>query len=224
MAIKEYEVPGFWGFYESPYVQEGDLDYAFLSDPSELDLESEALFNDFLRYHMDYTLDKEYIDEVGSAYTLSFDTVMRQYIPSWQDSTYVEVEMPKAYNFSSDRCFAKCNLNPKVISEIETYLQEHRDAFEKYIKDRFTSRDGFWSNYSNDPKDWNMNLNEADHNELSAIFDFIIGEDGVDTANMMTLEYLSSNGLDYDTYLVNRNYASLEKYMNENGGTLPESY
>ena len=66
---------------------------------------------------------------------------------------------------------------------IKTYIFNNYKNWDKYIKDNFTSYDGFFSYYSNDVnnKDWNINNilnNKEDNHKLEYILDFIaINED-----------------------------------------------
>lgn len=221
----EYEVPGFWGFYESPYVEEGDLEWTFLDDPNSLPEEAQEAMNDFFREKMNWDIDKKFMDNVGEVYTGYFDDAMKSIIPSWKGSTFVEIESPKYYNYSSDRCFAKTVIDDAVAKEIKEYIESNRAAFDNFIINKFRPSDGFIPFYSNDPTEWLKALTDMDHNELSIIFEFILSNEDSDyegELNEDTYDYLRSNGGDYDYFLYEKNADAFQKYMKEKGFDLEE--
>lgn len=220
----EYEVPGFWGFYNSGYVEESDLIWTFLDDPNSLPDEAEEAVEDFFGSEMDYSIDKEYMNNVGEVYTKKFDEAMKDILPSWKGSTFVEIESPKSYNFTTDRCFAKTVIDDAVAGDIKEYIESNKAAFDKFISDRFRARDGFIPFYSNDPEKWTKALTEMDYNELSAVFDFILENERVDTdeINIFALNTLIEDGADYNGYLYEKNADAFQKYMKEKGFDLEE--
>ena len=218
----EYEVPGFWGFYESPFTDEGDIEWNFFDDPNSLNPKTKELFDEFLGKEADWSYDKEFVDGIGEAYTNEFDSLIKEAIPSWKGSEYIEIDSPKAYNFSTDRVFARTKIDDKVSEEIMNYIKDHQDEFEALLKEKFTARDGFIPYYSNDIKEWQKSLSDMDHNELSTIFECILGKEGIESLNLSVLDYVMSNGMDYATHIVNKNYKALEEYIKENGGEMPE--
>lgn len=69
---------------------------------------------------------------------------------------------PREYNFTTDRVFVTLPIN----DFLRMCAQLDRDVLDAVIAERFTSRDGFISWYSNDSRDWfDKPLAEWDHNE-----------------------------------------------------------
>jgi hypothetical protein len=58
---------------------------------------------------------------------------------------------PREYNFVNDSIDVEIEFFPENLSK---YINEHFDSFKEYIKDNYTSYDGFLSHYSNDAEDW----------------------------------------------------------------------
>lgn len=220
----EFEVPGFWGFYESNYVYSGDLEYMFFNDYDSLDSKTKELYQRFVDYEMDWQIDQDFIENVCKAYVDAFNNTMSEVLPHWNPAEFNLCSMPKYYNFESDRCFAKSIFSNDVISDIEDYLNKHRDSFVEYIRKRFTSCDGYFSNYSNDIKDWEMPLHKMDYNELGAVIHFILKDSGVDVdaINCDALEELNDSCDSYEYYITRKNQAKLDAYIKENGGTIEE--
>ena len=218
------DVPGFWGFYCSSYTENTDLEYFFFNDYDCLDDKTKALYREFMDRKADYSFDSDFINNVCRIYVEKFDERVRDVIKSWESSEFEMCSMPKYYNFECDRCFAKVLITDDVEEEIMDYLEAHHQEWEQYIRRRFTSGDGFFSNYSNNIEDWQMPIRKMDWNELAAVIDFILRSEDVDynDINCQTYEELSGQGLDYDFYIVNKNQAALNEFIIENGGSLED--
>lgn len=220
----EFEVPGFWGFYESNYVYSGDLEYMFFNDYDSLDKKTKELYQKFIDYEMDWQIDQDFIENVCKAYVDAFNNTMSEVLPHWNPAEFNLCCMPKYYNYESDRCFAKSVFSDDVVSDIELYLKNHRDNFIEYIRKRFTSCDGYFSNYSNRIEDWDIPLNKMDYNELGAVIHFIMKDSGIDidSINCDALEQLEDKAESYEYYITRKNQAKLNAYIKENGGTIEE--
>jgi uncharacterized protein with von Willebrand factor type A (vWA) domain len=78
------------------------------------------------------------------------------------NARFESMESPKEYNFQTDRLFIELP-ETSAVAFINYILENHREELEKLIEQRFTSRDGFWSNYDNtleawgDPSEWDLN-------------------------------------------------------------------
>ena len=79
--------------------------------------------------------------------------------------TYESLESPKYYNFSSDIIYA--HISPEEVQRI--YDETDKAALADYIKERFTSRDGFISFYSPDLSEWSKDPKTWDHHELGLL-------------------------------------------------------
>lgn len=66
---------------------------------------------------------------------------------------YVEFTSPKYYNFETDKLYARVSLN--ALKELWNWHKQNDFVLlGQYIKERFTSRDGFISFITNDLQDW----------------------------------------------------------------------
>jgi hypothetical protein len=83
--------------------------------------------------------------------------------------TFEEITSPKYYNFETDRLFMSMPRNT-LAKLFRMSRAEKHERLRKSIKDRFTSRDGFISHYSNDIDDWLAKpLSSWDHNEIGTL-------------------------------------------------------
>lgn len=90
---------------------------------------------------------------------------------------YENLVSPKYYNFSNDSI--NIEINFKKFSQVIEILEQNFDSFTQYIKDNYTSRDGFISSHSSYASDWMEDLREDAKNEahkVGAVLDFILQE------------------------------------------------
>lgn len=85
-----------------------------------------------------------------------------------QDMDLKDVYSPKYYNYETDSLIIDIEFN---LTNLETYcFTTHREAFNKYLKDNFTSHSGFISYISNDIDgfiaDYNQNPNDKELNTM----------------------------------------------------------
>jgi len=79
---------------------------------------------------------------------------------------YAELVSPREYNGLNDRIFV--NVSPALVDAL--VLQTDGATLGIVIKDRFTSRSGFVSFYSNDMDDWfKTPVTQWDHNQLGTL-------------------------------------------------------
>ena len=77
---------------------------------------------------------------------------------------------PKEYNFETDRIFIDIERD-HAIDFIKYIIKNHKKELENKIKDRFTSRSGFWSHYKNGLDLWTKDYSEWDHNQIGTCFE-----------------------------------------------------
>ena len=90
---------------------------------------------------------------------------------------YENLVSPKYYIFSNDSI--NIEINFKKFSQVIEILEQNFDSFTQYIKDHYTSRDGFISSYSRYSSDWMEDLRENSENEahkVGAVLNFILQE------------------------------------------------
>ena len=161
----EIELP-FSGFYESLHNQflEDAIESAFNYDyETGGDVE---LGDDYDQARWDADINwpeiqenysKAYVEEFGQEFDL--------------DLEFVATTSPKYYNFSTDRIFA--NVPLEQIERIRKEAEAHVD-YAEFIKERYTSYDGFWSNFSNDSNDEDWTKEELNPVQYRSILDFWI--------------------------------------------------
>ena len=77
---------------------------------------------------------------------------------------------PREYNFETDRIFIDIERD-HAIDFIKYIIKNHKKELENKIKERFTSRSGFWSHYKNGLDLWTKDYSEWDHNQIGTCFE-----------------------------------------------------
>lgn len=118
-------------------------------------------------------------------------------------ATFVELWQPKQYNFSTDEILVSWNISESFLDLCFDYVNANLEAFEVYVKNNFTSYDGFMSFYTNDLATWLLSLQpdsiEKDNYILFALIDFILKNEKLDS---VWLYYeISDTGLDLYDYM-----------------------
>ena len=168
----EFTAPWFPGFYEgSIYYPDNVDEYELFNNPNNV---PETIL-DWCKDNADIEDWDGYKREVCESYINNMNEVMSEIIPNF-NAEFVDMDSPSDYNYGNDRCFGKINWN-SVKEDVLDYINNNRDTFKEYIKQRFSDRPGFWSNYDSDADKWDLE-GELDHNELGTLFGFILYDSG----------------------------------------------
>lgn len=111
---------------------------------------------------------------------------------------YEKVVSPKFYNFSTDSINCKITFDEKLLSK---YLSDNLDEFTKYIRERYTSYDGFISSYSSDVNEW-LDVGSWGEHQIGSLLQFVLlnqSEDAVmDLYNESNANEGFFNGVEFD--------------------------
>jgi len=91
------------------------------------------------------------------------------------DYEFEKLSSPREYNFVNDSIHVTFILLPENEKNIMQYLSRNKAQFETYLKDKYTSRSGFISSYSNDVYYWLQHPELLTHEHmLGAVLNFIL--------------------------------------------------
>jgi hypothetical protein len=107
---------------------------------------------------------------------------------------FQELRSPREYNFANDSVNIEIELSKKNTVKILSYLSEHKKEFSEYISERYTSRSGFLSSYSNDAETWLNGESVAHGHKLGSILHFILLNENGQQYEMEIYEHLCGNG------------------------------
>ena len=154
---------GFYGSFFEDYLDHlEEMEYEYLAENSD---EAQHLEFDYKQYYKDCSYEMMY--KVCELLT-DLDLIDNYY--------FVKLQSPKEYNFANDTIIVDYVLTDRNAFNIKTYLLNNYSAFKRYIKDNYTSYDGFMSYHSNNAEEWLQLLPEClnDEHKLGSILNFIL--------------------------------------------------
>lgn len=87
---------------------------------------------------------------------------------------FERIVSPQYYNFKNDSIDIEIVTDEKkFMKKIHKMLNLHKTAFAEYIKENYTSRDGFISYYDNDSESW-LKQEEYSAHEIGSILEFLL--------------------------------------------------
>lgn len=210
----EIELP-FSGFYESWHDEriteavesEFRYDREAGTDREPTEVEADAIF----MADVDWSATRiEYSREYANRFADEFDL---------DGLEYSGISSPAYYNFSTDRVFATIDrkeFNRKIREVVEQY-----DEWPEYIRGRFTSRDGFWSNYSNNSSDEEWTAEDLDACQyrvlLQCYIDHLATDDSNNNAEWSEREYYLCEDIEvYGFESVHNATETILKYIKDN--------
>lgn len=171
----------FTGFYESIHSeaidqmveQIADHHYEF-ADTDGLDPRQVfELFNDCTNYRQAY-------EDYAKAYTERFSTFFEDETGLKLDLTFVHLDSPREYNFSTDVIQAKVDYKQVHDLLLHSAAENHRNLKE-VMTERFTSHSGFISFYSPDLADHlEAGMSHWDENQVQCLIDAALRQAGVE--------------------------------------------
>lgn len=149
----------FSGFYES--IHNSNLDDAVEQMFSNDSGDSNHKLSDSVHFDCNWS---QVFKEYAKAYCENFADRFNLSSLKFED-----LDSPKYYNFATDRIFAEIDVSEvvRIVSEIDL------EDFLAYAREKFTSRDGFASFYSNDAKTWGP-VKDWDHNQVVTLIEFYV--------------------------------------------------
>lgn len=185
-------LPVFSGFYGTIWETDGDEEnelYEINQQRKEKGLE--AVSWDDVTWSYD-----EYKDGVTKGITHHVEADLKT-LGMVSSLTFQSLRSPREYNFHNDAIDVEIVLTDKNKSIIKAYLKKNLEAFTSYIKDRYTSYDGFFSSYSNDVYSWLGDLDETltHSHKLGSVLNFVLLNENGEDYEQSIWENLSGNGV-----------------------------
>lgn len=127
------------------------------------------------------------VTDYGAAYLDVAKRYVQEFNDIASDETGIALSLewesmssPREYNFTTDRLFAHIPIEAVEALFALSASEDHK-RLRACIVERFTSRDGFSSFYSNDLDDWlDKSVSEWDHNELGTLLMCLVEREDLD--------------------------------------------
>ncbi len=178
----------FGGFYESAAndIIDREIEQIFeYNDCGDVNIPDE-----FYHANVDY---KKMYDRYSRAYVSNFNDWFKDETLIDLQLVFESLESPREYNFTTDRIF--CHIPEAALAALFNFAANKKAAFKKVVEERFTSRSGFISSYSNDVEDWiNKPWGTYDHNEIDTLIHVVMAVCEIEVDEYELMESLICNG------------------------------
>ena len=161
----------FDGFYES-FISD-DIDHQ-IGQQIEWDTDINDLNEDEQQILQDNYLDinrSYFYNQIAEDYTNFYIDALNERLKGFTlNAKFNLLTSPREYNFETDRIFIDIERD-HAIDFIKYIIKNHKKELENKIKERFTSRSGFWSHYKNGLDLWTQDYSKWDHNQIGTCFE-----------------------------------------------------
>ena len=145
--------------------------------------EQKILWDSYLSVNRSY-----FYNQIAEDYTSFYIDALNDRLEGFElKAKFNLLTSPREYNFETDRIFIDIEKN-HAIDFIKYIIKNHKKELEEKIKERFTSRSGFWSHYKNGLDLWTQDYSEWDFNQIGTCFELFDLEEDI---NYSLREYLS---------------------------------
>lgn len=117
----------------------------------------------------------------NQAYVNAVESTAHQFLNGTHEANGIEVTIkckeiysPKYYNFSTDEMVFDVTFNKRKVKQ---YAKDYRDEFNQFLKDNYSSYDGFCSMTSNNYNEWLYDFNNNEARAIGAVLSFIFRDD-----------------------------------------------
>ena len=189
--------PVFPGFYNSVFSFDsmaGDIEYTLFNDPDAVDKGLLEFITSDLVY--DNINNEDYENRIGELCCEFIAEKCNEILPGIVKGIEFEnIQSPKQYNFSTDSINCIIELDFNLL--LKTFIKHPQAA--EYLKDTYTSRDGFISHYPNSLSGWITEAFDGQDHTTGAMLEFLLtaddGDDFQDINNILRdlLEGISEN-------------------------------
>ena len=131
----------------------------------------------------------EYCLEITKDLTKEIETLLKG-MKMIHSIDYQTIVSPKEYNFQNDGVNIEVQLKKSHVKNIKKYLKDNSKNWEVYLKEKYTSYDGFMSFHSNNPDstDWEIDYAIKHEHRLGSILNFILLNDHLENGEDDSLE------------------------------------
>ncbi|WP_297095586.1 hypothetical protein [uncultured Draconibacterium sp.] len=133
-------------------------------------VDSDQLQINYKGYHLAFC--EKFCDWLHSELSYEFESI---------EIDFQSLQSPRFYNFSTDSINCEVKLLNEDLQKIREIIYNNRSEFESWIKDHFSSCDGFISFFSNDFNVWKAETNDffnypEDKQYFGHVLQFVLSE------------------------------------------------
>lgn len=142
--------------------------------------------------------DSEYFEDnfQNDLYVKAIEDSADYFLTGSHECDGIEIEIktgkiysPKFYNFATDQLELEVSFNK---TKVRKFAKDNREAFDDFLSEHFTSRDGFHSHTANNYENWIEDFKEDNAQSIGAVLTFIF-LDELEDFKQNFYEYCFSN-------------------------------
>lgn len=189
-------LPIFSGFYNTIWDNsENNSEWEYLSEQGLTKDELDELY--MLKCYSEGV--REYEKQVCQAITseVCSDLIKLGILKSYE---FEKMVSPQYYNYSNDSINITYKLTKKNVKAIKDYINNHAEAWAKFLKDNYTSYSGFISHYDNfpDSEEWSIDSIINGEHQLGKVYEFILETENGDDLEWSYFDHIQGNV--YESY------------------------
>lgn len=170
----ETYAPIFSGFYETEFSFEPDYEVREIFEENGLPV---SLMKRFYFSNPEMIIKENYSQyelDVAKSVCAFLEDKISDMMEMEVKIKFERIVSPQYYNFKNDSIDIEIETDEKkFLKKIHEMLNLHKTAFAEYIKENYTSRDGFISYYDNDSESW-LKQEEYSAHEIGSILEFLL--------------------------------------------------
>ena len=151
--MNEYQsyLPIFDGFYNTVFSYQYDVVLNYINDIRLDKYLHSILYIDNVKINYD-----QYEKDLAIQLCNILENKLQKFVGK---IIFEDIYYPKQYNYSNDSINCKYLLSEKNIVNIQNLINEHKKEFSQYLKENYTSCDGFISHFDNTFETWQDDTN-----------------------------------------------------------------
>lgn len=132
-----------------------------------------------------------------------------------EDIDFEELVSPMYYNFVNDSINVRVTFSDENIEKIKIMILEHADEWKEFVRNNYTSRDGFISHHANSSEadEWLLDSALTDSHNAGAVLQFLCNENNITDE---TLYYRCENEVQIDIDMLKRECIEKGWYVPKN--------
>ena len=176
--------PGFYGtFFDGGCMYESEIDFINEHvEPKEL---AEAMVENLYNSEAGTRLWSDYKLSMSKQCVKIIESELKE-LNFIESIEFEEISSPKEYNFRNDSINIQVTFSAENIQNIRHYISEHFAKWKEFLKETYTSRDGFISFHSPFPEDeeWFVDNALNDKHNAGSVLEFLCGEHEINSEQL----------------------------------------
>ena len=189
--------PIFSGFYNTAWeFPDGDIEWQLFDNPNGIDKDLLEFVKDKVYGCIDY---RRYEQDIAGAVVDYINEYAKEHFAGIiKEIRFENVCNPKEYNFINDSIDIEIDCD---VEKLIALLYKNEEGFTEFIKENYTSYDGFSSSYSNNHMEWLAKFEEDITHKLGMVLEYLFDIDELDMYEDTAGKVCSGEYIEYEDLL-----------------------